>query len=272
MPWQCHDGHTWVARPDNVLYKRTWCPVCAGNALLDLHRLHEHAVRLGGECLTAERVNNRTKVTWKCQQGHTWQATPSHVLSKNSWCPHCRKIGLPRLRAHASSLGGRCLAKSFKNRKQKLLWECSEGHRWEASASNVLYGKSWCPVCAASTWRTEAEIRSILETIFHPGMFPSCYPSFLEGLQLDGYCPDLLLAFEYQGEQHYDPDHYFHFRDPSNFHAQQERDARKVELCKHAGVRLLIIPCFVNDKRTFVLTALLQWFTWAQIAQPELPG
>ncbi|CAE7936992.1 unnamed protein product [Symbiodinium necroappetens] len=229
-------------------------------------------MRLGGECLAAEDVNNSTKVGWKCQHGHMWQARPSDVLNKNSWCPHCRKIGLPRLQVHAATLGGRCLAKSYKHSRDKLWWECELGHRWEASASNVLHGKTWCPQCAASIWRTEADIRSILETIFHPADFPSCYPPFLKGLQLDGYCLDLQLAFEYQGEQHYDPENYFHFGDPSNFHAQQDRDARKVELCKHAGVRLLIIPCFVNDKRTFVLTALLQWFTWAQIAQPELPG
>ena len=155
---------------------------------------------------------------------------------------------------------------------EKLLWECRAGHRWEASAGSVLNNKSWCPECAAATWRTEAEIRIVLETLFHPAAFPSCYPSFLEGLQLDGYCPDMCLAFEYQGEQHYDPENYFHFGDASNFHGLQERDARKVALCKQVGVRLLIIPCFVNDKRTFVLTLLLQWFAWTEMVPLELPG
>ncbi|OLQ00876.1 hypothetical protein AK812_SmicGene16410 [Symbiodinium microadriaticum] len=271
--WQCHKGHTWRARPNNVLYNiSSWCPVCAGKAPLDLGQLQEHAARRGGECLATEYVNSRSKVTWKCEQGHTWQATPNMVLNGGRWCPQCRRIGLPRLRAHAAPLGGRCLAKSYRNSSEKLLWECKEGHRWKATAGSVLHHNTWCPQCAASTWRTEAEIRGTLETIFHPAMFPSCYPSFLEGLQLDGYCPELFLAFEYQGEQHYDPANYFHFGDSASFHAQQGRDARKVELCKDAGVRLLIIPCFVNDKRTFVRTALLQWFSWPQIAPPELPG
>ena len=268
--WQCQEGHVWSARPNSILNHKTWCPFCAGKARLDLHRLQEHAARRGGECLATEYVNNRSKVNWKCKHGHIWEASPRNVLNGGSWCPHCNRIGLPRLQAHAAKLGGRCLATSYKTSFQKLLWECSEGHRWEASAGSVLHAKSWCPQCAASTWRTEAKIRSTLETIFHPAMFPSCYPSFLEGLQLDGYCPDLLLAFEYQGEQHYDPENYFHFGDPSSFHAQQRRDARKVDFCKNAGVRLLIIPCFVNDKRTFVLTTLLQWFAWAQITPTSL--
>ena len=271
--WQCHKGHMWRARPTAVLNKRkAWCPVCAGNAPLNMRLLQEHAARRGGKCLAKKYVNSRSKVTWECEHGHTWQATPNNVLNLGRWCPHCRKIGLPRLQAHAAALGGRCLAKSYKNRTEKLLWECSEGHRWEASAASVLSGKSWCPECAASTWRTEAEIRSILETVFRPHAFPSCFPSFLEGLQLDGFDPDLRLAFEYQGEQHYDPENYFHFGDTASFHAQQSRDSTKVKLCKDAGVRLLIIPCFVNDKRTFVLTSLLQWFSWAQIAPLELPG
>ena len=269
--WQCHEGHMWSASASSILHNKTWCPVCSGRAPLGLVLLQEHARRRGGECLATEYVNNKSKVPWKCQHGHTWQARPDNVLNAGTWCPHCRKIGLARVQGHAASLGGRCLAKSYKKAHQKLLWECKDGHRWKASAAQVLHQGTWCPQCAASIWRTEAEIRSTLESIFHPAKFPSSYPPFLDNLQLDGYCPNLSLAFEYQGEQHYDPQNYFHFGDPSSFHAQRERDARKVYLCKAARVRLLIIPCFVNDKRTFVLTALLQWFSWAQLTSPELP-
>ena len=124
--WQCGHGHTWRARPSSVLTgSTTWCPVCAGNAPLDLGRLQEHAARRGGECLATEYVNNRSKVEWKCRHGHTWQATPAMVLNGGRWCPHCRRIGLPRLRAHAISLGGRCLAKLYTNSSEKLLWKCN---------------------------------------------------------------------------------------------------------------------------------------------------
>ena len=138
-------------------------------------------------------------------------------------------------------------------------------------ACNVINGKTWCPTCATSIWRTEAGIRDILETIFFPSKFGSCYPQFLEGLQLDGYCRELSLAFEYQGEQHYDSENYFHFGEISSFEAQQERDIKKRELCKAAGVRLVLIPYFANDKRTFVVTALLQWFCIEDITAVALP-
>ena len=268
--WQCEKGHTWSASANNVLNHKTWCPVCAKCAPLGLERLRSHAARLGGQCLAEDYNNARIKVRWKCSSGHVWRAMPTKVINSGTWCPECQKIGLSRLQAHATSLGGRCLSKKYSNRTATVLWECQLGHRWKASATSILHQKTWCPKCAASTWKTEAEIRSILEAIFAPSMFESSYPKFLEGLQLDGYCSELSLAFEYQGEQHFDPDNYFHFGDPASFHSQLERDDRKRQLCKQAGVRLVLVPCFANDKRLFVLTALLRWFSIAQITAPML--
>ncbi|CAE7271723.1 Pde12 [Symbiodinium natans] len=268
--WRCEKGHTWSATSQSVLNQKTWCPACAKRAPLGLERLRSHAARLGGHCLAEDYKNSYSKVRWKCSYGHVWRAKPRDVFHKGSWCPECQKIGLARLQAHATSLGGRCLCKKYSNRKAKVLWECQLGHRWKASAKHILHQKTWCPQCAVSVWKTEAEIRSILEAIFAPSMFESSYPKFLEGLQLDGYCSELSLAFEYQGEQHYDPDNYFHFGNPSSFDSQLERDDRKRQLCDEAGVRLVLVPCFANDKRLFVLTALLQWFSISDITAPML--
>ena len=64
-------------------------------------------------------------------------------------------------------------------------------------------------------------------------------PAWLEGLELDMYVPGLLLGLEYQGQQH------FHAVEAWGGEASlaelQERDARKLMLCKAAGVRLLHI-------------------------------
>ena len=27
--WRCADGHEWVARPDNIRNRGSWCPICA---------------------------------------------------------------------------------------------------------------------------------------------------------------------------------------------------------------------------------------------------
>ena len=75
--WQCYKGHTWLARPNDVLNNKTWCPVCAGNSPLDLRRLQEHALHRGGKCLAKKYVNVKSKVDWKCERGHTWRAHPT---------------------------------------------------------------------------------------------------------------------------------------------------------------------------------------------------
>ena len=47
-------------------------------------------------------------------------------------------------------------------------------------------------------------------------------------MELDGYCPSLQLAFEYQGEQHYVANNFFNQRG-GGFAEQLERDRLKVE-------------------------------------------
>ena len=268
LVWQCACGHTWQASAGNVLNGKSWCPQCSQTRPLRLKLLRDHAAALKGQCLATKYINNSSKLWWQCRHGHEWQATPANILNKGTWCPHCAKrapIGLPRLQAHAASLGGLCLAESYQNVFRKMTWMCRHGHVWSASANSVLNSGTWCPDCATKTSRAESEVRRIFEDIFSPASFGTCFPSFLEGLQLDGHSPEMQLGFEYQGEQHYRHDHFFHSRDPQSFQRQCERDARKVKLCQSAGVRLVVIPYFVRDKRTFIQLALLQWFTISEV-------
>ncbi|MCP4898302.1 MAG: hypothetical protein GY906_15115, partial [bacterium] len=40
--------------------------------------------------------------------------------------------------------GGKCLSDTYINTHTKLLWECKQGHQWEAKPSNIKSGR-WCP-------------------------------------------------------------------------------------------------------------------------------
>ena len=269
LTWQCKYGHTWNASANSVLQGANLVSAMFAGA----HRLASRPCRTmlllwGGLCLADRYTNRHSSVLWRCRHGHEWQATPGNVVGKGTWCPHCSKkapLGLARLQAHAASLGGRCLTESYENSSRPYTWRCKEGHTWMATARSLLHGGTWCPQCAASTLRTEPEVRRIFEEIFFPAKFNASFPSFLSGLQLDGLCDEMHLAFEYQGEQHYDPNHFFHSRDPQGFSKQRERDARKATLCERAGIRLVVVPCFVKDKRTFIQLALLRWFTVRQV-------
>ena len=94
---------------------------------------------------------------------------------------------------------------------------------------------SWCSECSKS--RSEKLCREILQE--YTGLsFPSIRPNWLKNsvsgynLELDGFCEDLSLGFEYQGIQHDEYIHYFHRNGYIDFESQQERDKLKLELCK----------------------------------------
>ena len=88
---------------------------------------------------------------------------------------------------------------------------------------------------------SEEACRVIFETLFGK-KFKKCRPNFLEKLELDGYCPTLKLAFEYQGRQHYEYVSIYHRKGLVDLHNQQKRDILKRKLCKLNGVRLIEIP------------------------------
>ncbi len=53
------------------------------------------------------------------------------------------------MRVTAAKRNGKCLSKKYINSTTKLLWECSEGHKWEAIPSSIRFGK-WCPYCSGN--------------------------------------------------------------------------------------------------------------------------
>ena len=113
----------------------------------------------GGICLSKRYVDNKTKLRWRCAEGHEWNAIPSSV-KRNTWCEICAKRRVGRQKAHtiemmhkiATERGGKCLSKIYKNNLTELRWRCKHGHEWEATPASIVKTKSrkgsWCPICA----------------------------------------------------------------------------------------------------------------------------
>jgi hypothetical protein len=75
--------------------------------------------------------------------------------------------------------------------------------------------------------------------------FPRVKLKCMEKLELDGYCEDLKIAFEYDGEQHFKEVKLFH-RDGKTFEDGQKRDLRKGELCKKNNILLIRVPYYIK--------------------------
>jgi nucleoside-diphosphate-sugar epimerase len=50
--------------------------------------MQELATSRGGQCISPEYVDIKTKLKWKCAFGHEWKATP-RLLQAGHWCPEC---------------------------------------------------------------------------------------------------------------------------------------------------------------------------------------
>ena len=55
---------------------------------LSIKNMHVLAQQRRGKCLSEAYVNNKTKLTWQCEKGHIWEATP-HNIKTGYWCPVC---------------------------------------------------------------------------------------------------------------------------------------------------------------------------------------
>jgi len=75
---------------------------------------------------------------------------------------------------------------------------------------------------------------------------------FVFPLELDIYLPNINLAFEYDGRQHYEYTEWFH-KNIETFQETQARDRFKDEKCKKMGVTLIR----VLDKEDYVNTSML---------------
>lgn len=114
--------------------------------------MREHAKSKGGLCLSEKYTNSKTHLTWQCKKGHVWNATSSNIL-RGKWCPQCSgnvKLGIDIFSRVANDRGGKLISKKYLNIDNNLEWECSEGHRWQATGNNVKTKNTWCPICAGN--------------------------------------------------------------------------------------------------------------------------
>ena len=215
------------------------------NQKLSIDLMKKIAQERGGQCLSETYINSHKHLEWECSKKHTWRTCYSAVRS-GCWCPQCsygdagkqRRKSLKEIREFALTRGFTLLSSAYIRNNQHLEWKCKSGHTWKASYNSVQSGNG-CPHCWGSL--PEEKSRFILEQLFQ-SPFPKLGKIGKTRLQLDGYNARLNLAFEYNGQQHYEYTPVFH-RTLKGFEEQKKRDKKKLKLCEEEGIELIVIPC-----------------------------
>ena len=206
---------------------------------------------LGWKCLDIEIFEtSKTLLNFECQFGHRWACNYNRIYN-GTHCPYCAnkaKLTIELLQDIAKKKGGKLLSTEYINNKKKLLWECCKGHQFWNTASLVKNSqKQWCPRCLEG--KAENMCREIFQELFSKSFY-KIRPKWLPGnkrmpLELDGYCQELNLAFEYNGIQHYQFTPSFH-KTCANLLDQQDRDKLKISLCNKLGITVIVIPYLVK--------------------------
>jgi hypothetical protein len=142
----------------------------------------------------------------------------------------------------AKKCGGKLINTNYKNNYDKMCFECFHGHVFKNSANAIKNGR-WCPKCNSNN-RTEEICRVYFEHIFK-SKFLKKRPEWLIGkngyrIELDGYSEDSMVAFEYNGQQHYKKTFWYNF-DNAELERMRINEFIKIEKCKERGIILIII-------------------------------
>lgn len=129
-----------------------------------LAQMHQLAQSKGGTCLATKYMGAAAKYTWRCAEGHEWQAPWSAVNHAETWCKTCAGLDSPSfdlIQQTAQERGGVCLSppEEYTRNTSKLLWRCAAGHEWRAQWAAVKLG-GWCPTCAGKASPTFTAIQA----------------------------------------------------------------------------------------------------------------
>jgi hypothetical protein len=91
LRFQCKNNHIWEAKPHDIKFSKSWCPICSNSVKLTIEKMQEIAFNREGRCLSDTYVNSHSKLLWECKYGHQWMAKPCQVKNSNNWCPICNE-------------------------------------------------------------------------------------------------------------------------------------------------------------------------------------
>jgi hypothetical protein len=188
--WKCKNGHEWeatVADRSKEKFKNN-CPYCSGRRYTEARSLafkfpdiaKEWHPTKNGE-LTPKDISytDKTRVWWKCKNGHEWVSNAGSRSYANTQCPYCCNL---------KTNDDNCLSAIFpdiakewhptKNDKltpqdvvggcsKRVWWKCKNGHEWQTTIANRTGQQTQCPYCRGVNLKDGTCCASVPEAIIY---------------------------------------------------------------------------------------------------------
>lgn len=233
-----------------------WSPYEVGrvrDSEYHMKQLKKIAKLKGGKIKEGEvYVNATKKITFIDKLGNEFEMDSNHVKN-GGWSPYESgsvtepEYHMNQLKKIAKLKGGKVKeGEKYINNSTKMTFIDQLGNEFQAQPKNIKSG-FWSPY---EKNRFEHVCRQIIEQLYN-AKFNSCWNTIKRtgkrNLQLDGYCPELKIAFEYQGSQHTTG----WAKDNKSLIAIKQRDQEKKQICINMGILLLEINYYKKINNPF---------------------
>ena len=223
------------------------CPKCRRKHATKKNSLAEEEVKKRLKklevTLLSPYINNHEKINVEFKKcGHSiW--TTWNQIQQGQGCGDCapnKKLAPDVYEAIAKRFGGKLIS-TPSTVEAKLLWECSEGHRFRRSIRPMQRSNTFCTKCN-DNWG-ETLCRTVLEKAFGKP-FDRARPQDLLSpkgipIEFDCYNEELAIALEHQGMHHFKRQP--NWQTTEQFKLCQKHDRIKREYCTKKGILLIEI-------------------------------
>lgn len=209
----------------------------------------------GGKLLSTEYVGSKSKLKFIDSENRIFFMR-SDAVKGGSWSPfevnkgYSREHYLSELKIIAEKRGGKLISTKYLNSRTKLEFVDKNDNIFWATSHTIKKGM-WSPFEGKGI--SEEIARQCFEFIFDKKFTNTRKILIREekpSLELDGFNEELNMAFEYQGEQHYQAKWVMARKEDKEdiFKNIQQNDKEKLELCRKMKIPLILIPFFPNFK------------------------
>lgn len=160
--WRCPKEHYWLSTYHDINSGRG-CMRCADHAQKTPEDYRSLAESRNFKWIGPIVSRTYNKTWWICDNDHRWYTNYSSI-QQGYICPYCGRGKKTHRDYHilAGKRGFQWLGKKPSSVLDKTLWECENGHQWEARFDSIRRG-SGCPFCAGNARKLPKDYHLLAE-------------------------------------------------------------------------------------------------------------